>query len=64
MAINEESLIMGTKPYSYHVDGKEWGKIPNDWTLKEATAVAVNSNDEVIVFNRGTKPIIVFDTDG
>ncbi|NCG34926.1 MAG: hypothetical protein GWO78_02880 [Dehalococcoidales bacterium] len=64
MAINEESLIMGTKPYSYHVDGKEWGKIPNDWTLKEATAVAVNSNDEVIVFNRGTKPIIVVDTDG
>tara|TARA_B110000116_G_scaffold41968_1_gene34342 strand:+ start:134 stop:1162 length:1029 start_codon:yes stop_codon:yes gene_type:complete len=64
MAINGESLIMGTKPYSYHVDGKEWGKIPKDWTLKEATAVAVNSNDEVIVFNRGTKPIIVFDTDG
>ena len=24
MAINGESLIMGTKPYSYHVDGKEF----------------------------------------
>ena len=64
MTVNGESIIMGTKPYSYHVDGKEWGELPKEWTLKEATAVAVNSNDEVIVFNRGTKPIIVFDTNG
>jgi len=64
MAIGGDSIVMGTKPYSYHVDGKEWGKIPKNWTLKEATAVAVNSKDEVIVFNRGTKPIIVFDIDG
>ena len=54
----------GTAPFIYQIDGNEWGNIPNDWTLKEATSVAVNSIDEIIVFNRGTKPIMIFDIDG
>ena len=54
----------GTAPFIYQIDGNEWGNIPDDWTLKEATSVAVNSIDEIIVFNRGTKPIMIFDIDG
>ena len=34
------------------------------WSLLEATAVAVDSADNVHVFNRGAHPIIVFDSDG
>ena len=56
--------IMGQEPYVFSVDGKEWGNLPKDWTLREATAVGVNSKDQVIVFNRGTKPIIIFDPNG
>ena len=56
--------IMGQEPYVFRVDGKEWGNLPKDWTLREATAVGVNSKDQVIVFNRGTKPIIIFDPNG
>ena len=58
------SVIYGSSPYKYQIDGKEWGNLPKGWTLSEATAVAVNSLDEIIVFNRGTKPIIIFDQDG
>ena len=55
---------MGQEPYLFSVDGKEWGNLPKGWTLREATAVGVNSKDQVIVFNRGTKPIIIFDPNG
>ena len=32
--------------------------------MHEATAVAVNSKDEVFVFNRGNMPVLVFDIEG
>ena len=32
--------------------------------LREATSVAVDSNDKVYVFNRGNIPIIIFDKNG
>ena len=32
--------------------------------FKEATSVAVDSNDNVYVFNRGDYPVIVFDKNG
>ncbi len=41
-----------------------WAKIPHGIWLKEATSVAVDSNDNVFVFNRGNQPILVFDPDG
>ncbi len=41
-----------------------WAKIPHGVWLREATSVAVDSNDLVYVFNRGNFPIIVFDSDG
>ena len=41
-----------------------WAKIPHGWFLREATSVAVDSEDRVYVFNRGNMPVLVFDADG
>lgn len=41
-----------------------WAKLPHPMTFKEATAVAVDSTDNVYVFNRGKWPVIVFDKSG
>ena len=56
--------ILGSGRFTYEVSGDDWGNIPQDWTYKEATAVAVDSKDNVYVFNRGTHPMVVFDRDG
>jgi DNA-binding beta-propeller fold protein YncE len=58
------SVILGEGDYRYSVTGENWGKLPDGWNYKEATAVAVDQQDRVFVFNRGTSAIIVFDTDG
>ena len=41
-----------------------WAKLPHPMTFKEATAVAVDSKDNVYVFNRGMWPVMVFDPEG
>ena len=41
-----------------------WGKLPDDWSFIEATAVAVDSKDNVFVYNRGAHPVIIFDRHG
>jgi DNA-binding beta-propeller fold protein YncE len=41
-----------------------WGTLPDGWSLVEGTAVAVDSKDDVCVFNRGAHPVIVFDRHG
>lgn len=41
-----------------------WAKIPHGIWLREATSVAVDSEDRVYVFNRGNMPVLVFDPDG
>ena len=41
-----------------------WAKIPHGLWLREATSVAVDSNDRVYVFNRGNMPVLVFSSDG
>lgn len=56
--------VLGSGRFRYEVSGEDWGKLPEGWTYKEATAVAVDSKDNVFVFNRGGHPIIVFDSDG
>jgi hypothetical protein len=38
--------------------------VPHGVWLREATAVAVDSQDRVYVFNRGNQPVLVFDADG
>jgi DNA-binding beta-propeller fold protein YncE len=41
-----------------------WGQLPEGWSFVEATAVAVDSRDQVYVYNRGAHPVIVFDRHG
>jgi hypothetical protein len=41
-----------------------WAKVPHGLWLREATSVAVDSEDRVYVFNRGNMPVLVFDHDG
>ena len=41
-----------------------WGKLPEGWHYVEAAGVAVDSKDNVYVFNRGEHPVIVFDREG
>ena len=55
---------LGTGAFTYETTGQDWGDLPADWTLKEATAVAVDAQDRVFVFNRGTHPMLVFDEHG
>jgi hypothetical protein len=56
--------ILGSGRFTYEVSGENWGNLPEGWYYKEATAVDVDSKDNVYVFNRGNHPMIVFNTDG
>ena len=56
--------ILGVGAYKYEASGDEWGKLPDGWSYREATSVAVDENDMVYVFNRGEHPVIVLDPNG
>ena len=57
-------VILGAGRFTYEVSGEDWGNLPEGWSYKEATAVAVDSHVDVHVFNRGSHPMIVFSSDG
>jgi len=57
-------VILGQGAFRYEVSGANWGNLPEGWFYKEAAAVAVDQRDRVYVFNRGTKPMVVFDGEG
>ena len=43
---------------------EHWEKLPDGWHFGSVTGVAVDSKDNLYVFNRGEHPIIVFDREG
>ena len=43
---------------------ENWEKLPAGWEFIDVAGVAVDSKDNVYVFNRGEHPVIVFDRDG
>ncbi len=57
----EGPVVLGEGDFRYEVSGSNWGNLPEGWVYREATAVAVDSRDNIYVFNRGTCPMIVFD---
>lgn len=57
-------IRLGEGDFVYEVSGRNWGKRPDDWFYKDAASVAIDSKDNIYVFNRGNHPVIVFDTDG
>ncbi len=60
----EGPVTLGEGDFRYEVSGANWGNLPDGWTYKEATSVDVDPNDRVYVFNRGTCPMIIFDSEG
>ena len=57
------SVLLGQGEFKYKVV-EDWAKLPENWFFMDVAGVAVNSKDEVYVFNRGEHPMIVFDIDG
>ena len=53
------SVFLGDGEYKYKVVDN-WAKLPENWTFMDVAGVAVNSKDEVFVFNRGLHPMIIF----
>jgi hypothetical protein len=58
-----DPAVVGSGHYRYRVL-TGWGALPPGMSFVEATAVCVDSKDNVYVFNRGAHPVIVFDRDG
>jgi len=48
---------------SYQVD-PDWPQLPENWNLRETSAVAADANDHIYLFHRGLHPIIEFDPAG
>jgi sugar lactone lactonase YvrE len=42
----------------------DWEQLPAGWSHPDVAGVAVDSQDQVYVFNRGAHPVIVYDKDG
>ena len=55
------TIGMGQYIYDYHSD---WARLPRGHTFQTPSAVAVDSQDRVYVFQRSGPPILVFDRDG
>jgi len=43
---------------------KDWAKLPKGWNFGECSGVAVDQQDNVWVFNRGSHPVMQFDRRG
>ena len=56
--------VLGTGRFTYEISGENWGNLPDTWSYKEATALALDSHDNVHVFNRGLHPMIVLNSHG
>ena len=61
--MDRAKVVLGSGKYRYQVI-EGWAKLPEGWEFKDVGAVAVDSKDNVYVFNRGEHPMIVFDRDG
>jgi len=57
------SLILGDGDYRYRV-AEGWAKLPDGWEFRDVAGVAVDSKDQVYVFNRSEHPMMVFDREG
>ncbi|RDJ20643.1 hypothetical protein DWF00_05040 [Bosea caraganae] len=59
----DETIVLGSGTYRYEPLA-EWAKLPAGWTLGEVPSIAIDDCDRVYVFNRGDRPLMVFDRDG
>jgi DNA-binding beta-propeller fold protein YncE len=56
-------LVQPSSNWKFEADA-QWAQVPSGWTWIEVTAVAIDSQDRVFVFNRGDHPVMVFDREG
>jgi len=56
-------VVVGKGEYRYQAL-PAWEQLPEGWDLIEVPGVAVDSSDNVYVFNRGEHPVVVFDRQG
>ena len=56
-------IIIGTGDYRYEYR-PDWAKLPAEMEFQAPSAVAVDSHDNLYVFQRGDPPVLVFDRDG
>ncbi|HEY2894692.1 MAG TPA: peptidyl-alpha-hydroxyglycine alpha-amidating lyase family protein [Pirellulales bacterium] len=58
-----ETVLVRDGAFAFRIDAK-WLKLPPGWSLVEVAAVATDAAGNVLVFNRGQHPIVIFDRDG
>ena len=56
-------IMVGTGDYRYEYR-PDWAKLPAEMEFQAPSAVAVDSHDNLYVFQRGDPPVLVFDRDG
>lgn len=59
----ESDVVVGSGRFTYRANA-QWVKRPAQYSWQEVSAVAVDSSDNVFVFNRGSHPVMVFDRNG
>jgi DNA-binding beta-propeller fold protein YncE len=63
MADDQGTPMGGQAAYRYEAVA-DWGRMPAGRILRDVAAVAIDSQDRVYAFHRGTDPMVVFDRDG
>lgn len=57
-------MRVGSGKFTYEVLA-DWGNLPEGWQgFGDVGGVAIDKHERVYVFNRGTHPMVVFDSDG
>jgi DNA-binding beta-propeller fold protein YncE len=62
-ASSAADVIVGQGEFRYR-PVVDWAQLPDDWQFLDAVGVATDSVGNVLVFNRGGHPMIVFDRQG
>ena len=57
------TATLGSNGFVYR-ELEDWARLPDGWNFSEVPDVAVDAQDRVYVFNRGERPMIVFEADG
>ncbi|MDQ1470697.1 MAG: hypothetical protein QOJ99_2177 [Bryobacterales bacterium] len=63
LAFAVAQCLVAQSPLAVH-SVENWAKLPAGWNLGECSGVAVDKQDNVWVFNRGSHPVIEFDRNG
>jgi DNA-binding beta-propeller fold protein YncE len=61
--MNRAEVTLSSGPFRYKVID-DWAQLPPGWSLNDVGGVAIDRDDRVYVFNRGERPVIIFDRDG